>query len=346
MAQSDSSSRTPAGRRPLAQLPGHWIGLGFSAVMNGLDFFLEPLQSRIGVRRMAYFFLIPNLAIFGIFVLFPVFLNFYYAMTGGTELFLRDRPFIGLGNYETLFDCENFANPNSCREDRFWRAIFNTGTFVVFQVAGMVFFSLTTALVLNGKLVARGFFRSVYFYPVLLSPVVVALIWKWILQRDGILNAALVSLGFERVLFLLNGDWAMFWVIVVSIWAHMGFYTLILLAGLQSIPPNLYDAGAIDGANRWQGFRHITWPLLLPTMLVVLVLALIRAVQMFDEVFVLTGGGPGTATQLIVQYIYTTGFSNQIQRFGLASAASVVLGTALLIFTLVQLRLGRASETV
>ena len=346
MAQSDSSRQMPASGTSLARIPGLLVGRGFAAIMNLLGFVLEPLQSRIGVRRMAYVFLIPNLAIFGIFVLFPVVLNFYYAMTGGTELFLRDRPFVGTDNYATLFDCASFFDPNSCREDRFWRAIFNTGTFVVFQVAGMVFFSLTTALVLNARIKARGFFRSVYFYPVLLSPVVVALIWKWILQRDGILNAVLVALGGERVLFLLNGDWAMFWIIVISIWAHMGFYTLILLAGLQSIPPDLYDAGAIDGANRWQGFRHITLPLLMPTMLVVLVLALIRAVQMFDEVFVLTGGGPGTATQLIVQYIYNTGFSNQIQRFGLAASASVVLGVALLVFTLIQLRLGRASETV
>jgi alpha-1,4-digalacturonate transport system permease protein len=121
----------------------------------------------------------------------------------------------------------------------------------------------------------------------------------------------------------------------------MGFHTLILLAGLQSIPPELYEAGAIDGANNWQNFRLITLPLLMPTLFVVLVLSLIRAVQVFDQVFVLTGGGPGTATQYLVQYIYNTGFSNQIQRFGLAAAASMVMGAVLLILTLIQLRLGR-----
>ena len=313
--------------------------------MSAFDIVLTPLQSWVGVRRMAYFFLLPNLLIFGIFVLFPVFLNFYYAFSGGTNLFPQDRPFVGTQNYETLFDCDNFLDPNSCNEDRFWRGIYNTLTFVVFQITGMVFFSLLTALILNRKIVARGFFRSVYFYPVLLSPVVVALIWKWILQRDGILNAFIVAFGGEKLLFLLDANWAMFWIIFVSIWAHMGFYTLILLAGLQAIPSNLYEAGRIDGTSGVQAFRHITMPLLMPTMLVVLVLALIRAVQTFDEVFVLTGGGPGSATLLIVQYIYTTGFSSQIQRFGLASAASVVLGVALLIFTLVQLRLGRSSES-
>jgi alpha-1,4-digalacturonate transport system permease protein len=179
---------------------------------------------------------------------------------------------------------------------------------------------------------------------VLLSPVVVALIWKWILQRQGILNAMIVGLGGEQMQFLTSVFWARFWVIFVSIWAQMGFYTLILLAGLQSIPADLYEAAQIDGASRWNQFRFVTIPLLMPTMLVVFVLALIRAVQVFDQVFVLTSGGPGTATQYMVQYIYDTGFSNQIQRFGLASAASVVLGLALLVFTMLQLWLGRRSE--
>jgi alpha-1,4-digalacturonate transport system permease protein len=172
----------------------------------------------------------------------------------------------------------------------------------------------------------------------------VALIWKWILQREGLLKAVLVSLGMEPVVFFLNANWAIFWVIFISTWAQMGFYMLILLAGLQSIPAELYEAGSMDGTSQWQSFRHITLPLLMPTMLVVTVLAVIRAVQVFDQVWVLTGGGPGTATTYIVQYIYETGFANQIQQFGLASAASVVLGLALLVFTLIQLRIGQRAD--
>lgn len=332
-------------RRP--SLPvrlGEWFMAVYSAVMNVVGVVMEPLQRLVGVKRMPYFFLLPNLLIFGLFVLFPMALNVFFSLTGGTNLYPQDRPFVGAANFERLFDCQDFSNPNSCAEDRFWRAARNTGVFVLFQVGGMVVISLLTALVLNRKIVARGFFRSVYFYPVLLSPVVVALIWKWILQRDGVLNAILIGLGQEPIQFLLNGTWAMTWVILVSIWAHMGFFTLILLAGLQSIPGELYDAASIDGASGTQTFRSVTMPLLMPTMMVVLVLALIRAVQMFDEVYVLTGGGPGTATMLMVQYIYTTGFASQIQRFGLAAAASVTLGVVLLIATLIQLRLGRRSE--
>ena len=293
---------------------------------------------------MPWVFLLPNLAIFSLFILFPMLMNFYYSFTGGTQLFPTDRPFVGMANFERLFDCENFLNPNTCSEDRFWRAMRNTFVFVLAQVGGMILLSLLTAVVLNQKVRFRGFFRSVFFYPVLLSPVVVALIWKWILQRDGVLNALLLSVGLDPIPFLLDADWAMFWVVTVSVWANMGFYTLILLAGLQSIPAELYDAAAIDGAGPRQTFVSVTMPLLMPTMMVVLVLSLIRAVQMFDEVYVLTGGGPGTATMLLIQYIYTTGFATQVQRFGLAAAASVVLGLILLIATLIQLRVGRGSE--
>lgn len=316
----------------------------FSTIMNAIELVMNPIQQRLGVRNMAYIFVLPNLLIFGIFVLFPMLLNFYYAFTGGTRLFPQDRPFVGDQNFGYLFDCENYLEPGTCREDLFWRGIYNTTFFVIFQVGGMVLFSLVTALVLNRALRGRGFFRGIFFYPVLLSPVVVSLIWKWILQRNGILNALLVAWGFEPVLFLLDPGYATFWVIFISIWALMGFYTLILLAGLQAIPAELYEASQIDGAGGWATLWGITLPLLMPTLFVVLVLSLIRAVQVFDQVFVLTGGGPGTATQYMVQYIYDTGFSNQIQQFGLAAAASVVLGLALLILTLIQLWLGRRSE--
>jgi alpha-1,4-digalacturonate transport system permease protein len=335
-------------RRPLLRLPLQLLGSLWAAFANLIfdlfDMIMTPLQKRLGIQRMAYIFVLPNLLIFGIFILLPMVLNFYYAFTGGTELFPQNRPFIGARNFETLFDCQNFFAPNTCRQDLFARAAVNTTVFVVSQVAVMVGVSLATALTLNRRIVARGFFRSVFFYPVLLSPVVVALIWKWILQQDGLLNALLVSLGGERIAFLLSADWARFWVVAISVWAQMGFFTLILLAGLQSIPAELYEAASIDGANSWLSFRSITLPLLMPTMMVVLVLSLIRAVQVFDQVFAFTGGGPGTATMYMVQYIYDTGFSNQTKEYGLAAAASVVLAAALLIFTLIQLRLGRTSD--
>ena len=190
------------------------------------------------------------------------------------------------------------------------------------------------------------FFVQYFFFPVLLSPVVVGVIWKWILLRNGLLNSFIENFGGSKVLFLTEPTWAMFWVVFVSIWAHMGFYTLIILAGLQAIPPNLYEAAEMDGTKRERIFWRITLPLLWSNLLVVIILALIKGVQTFDEIYVLTGGGPGTSTSLIVQYIYTTGFAaaGAVQNFGLAAAASMILGIVLLVLTLIQLYLGWSKE--
>ena len=273
--------------------PFHWLG---NLLVDLIDVALQPLQRAIGVNRMAYVFLLPNLLIFIVFILTPMLLNFHYAVTDGANLFPADRPFVGTQNFSQLFDCESFLDPNSCREDRFIRAVQNTIGYVFFWVISLVVISMITALILNRNIRARGFFRGVFFFPVLLSPIVVALIWKWILQENGLLNAILLEFGFAKQPFLTSAAWARFWVVFISLWARMGFYTLILLAGLQAIPADLYEAAGIDGATRFRAFRHITFPLLMPTMLVVLILALIRAVQEFEIVFAFTGGGPGTAT--------------------------------------------------
>ncbi len=305
--------------------------------MDLIDIPMHALQRRLGTGGVAAAMLAPNMLVFGVFVLFPMFLNVLYSFTGGGALFLNERVFVGTLQYETLLDCGSYADPATCREDRFWRAAGNTAFFVVIQVVALVIVSLMTALVLNREMRARGFWRAVFFFPVLLSPVVVALIWKWILQRNGVLNAMLVPLGIEPVLWLVERQWAMFWAIFVAIWAHLGFYTLILLAGLQAIPRDLYEAAEMDGTSRWRALTRITLPLLWPSLVVVILLALIRAVQVFDEVFVLTGGGPGTATLFLVQYIYETGLAQQVRNLGLASAASILMALVLIVLTLLQL---------
>lgn len=315
----------------------------FAVVMGLFERPMVHAQRRLGQGRIAWLFLAPNLVIFGLFTFLPILLNFYYATTGGVRILPEDRVYVGTANFEELLTCDDYLDPNSCNKDLFWKAVFNTGLFVTLQVGFMVLFSLITALVLNAEIRARGFFRSVFFYPVLLSPVVVALIWKWILQREGLLNGWLTALGQDPVNWLISADWSFFWVIFVSIWAHMGFYTLILLAGLQAIPKDVYEAAAMDAASPWRQLHRITLPLLMPNMLVVLVLALIKGVQSFDEIFVLTGGGPGSATLLIVQYIYETGFAAQPQLFGIAAAASLLLAIVLLALTLAQLWLNRKS---
>jgi len=308
----------------------------------------EPLfrfgQRHLGLSRLGWLFVAPNLLVFGLFTFLPILINLVYAVTGGVQLMPANRPYTGLENFQILYECRDYFDLTTCRKDVFWRAILNTLKFSAIQVVLMVVLSLITALVLNRKIIGRGFWRGVFFYPVLLSPVVVALIWKWLLQSQGVFNAALVGYGAQPVEWLTDGGWAFFWAVFVSIWAHMGFYTLILLAGLQAIPRDLYEAAEMDRASPWRTLRRITLPLLMPNLIVVLVLALIRAVQIFDEVFVLTGGGPGSATTFIVQFIYQTGFAEQIHLYGLAAAASLSLAVLLIILTLMQLKLTRASD--
>ncbi len=309
-----------------------------------VDYPLRWWQVRTGQGGMAAVFLFPNLAIFGVFVLFPLVLNFMYSATAGTDILLPDRNYVGLEQYQKLLSCEDYTRKITCREDQFWTAAGNTLFFVVFQVTTMIVVSLITALILNRNIAGRGFFRAVFFFPVLLSPVVVGLIWRWILQRQGLLNLIMVSLGFDPEVWLNDRAYAFTATIGVSVWAHMGFYTLILLAGLQAIPRDLYEAAEMDGTPPGRVFWRITLPLLAPNLAVVLVLALIRGVQIFDEVYVLTGGGPGTSTLYLTQYIYEVGFASILRNPGLAAAASILMGLVLVVLTLCQLYLSRRSE--
>lgn len=288
-------------------------------------------QRRAGI--MPYLFLAPNLLVFVTFIIIPAFYNFYLSLFKTS--FDKPPEFVGLDNFTYLFQ----------RDDLFWRALSNLVVFVIGDVSLILIFSLIIALLLNEDIRFRGFFRSIFFYPVLLSPIVVALIWRWFLNTQyGLLNNVLRGLGFPAQPWLLRADLAMMWVILVHVWATVGFFALILLAGLQSIPPVLYEAAVVDGATRWRSFWHVTLPLLMPTIFVVLVLSLIRAFEVFDHIYALTGGGPGTATLMIVQYIYRTGF--ELNQFGLAAAASLVLFVIIFSLTVLQYLLGRLGEAV
>ncbi|MDR7123826.1 sugar ABC transporter permease [Pseudotabrizicola sp. 4114] len=309
-----------------------------------LDTPLRLWQRLAGQNGMVAFFLLPNMAIFTVFVLLPLVINIAYSMTTGAALFLPERTYVGAAQFERLLRCTDYTDLMTCQEDQFWIALRNTGSFVVLQVTLLIVAATITALILNRALRALSFWRAVFFFPVLLSPVVVGLIWRWILDRNGVLNAALVGMGMDPVNWLLDRNYAFSAAIGVTIWAHLGFFALILLAGLQAIPRDLYEAAEMDGTKPARVFWRITLPLLMPNMLVVIVLALIRAVQVFDEAYVLTGGGPGTATLFLTQYIYEVGFASLLKNPGLAAAASILMGGVLIVLTLLQLALGRKNE--
>lgn len=295
-----------------------------------------PEQPRLLARwrRAAtpYLFVGPNMVVFLLFSIWPAFYSFYISLFS-TSPFQPPR-FVGLDNYGQLMS------------DRlFQEALVNTVVYVASFTVLVSVLAIAVAVLLNAKIRAKGFFRGAFFLPFLLSPAVIGLVWEWILQREvGLLNIVLDALGIPPQPWLLDGTWAMISIIVVGIWINLGFFALIVLAGLQSINPMLYEAADIDGAGPFAQFRYVTLPLLVPTLMVVLVLSVIAGFKAFDYIFVLTGGGPTFSTTLIVQFIYRTGF-DQFQ-FGLAAAASIVLFLVVFTLTLGQLLFARRREAV
>jgi multiple sugar transport system permease protein len=207
-----------------------------------------------------------------------------------------------------------------------------------------VLLALGVAILLNQRLVGRHVFRTVYFLPVVTSTVAASVVWTWIFQpRYGLVGNVFAFLGWRDIAWLTRPDLILIPVAVVTIWQRLGFDMVLFLAGLQNIPRVLYEAAIIDGANRWQRFRSITLPMLSPTTFLVLVLSVINAFQIFDQVYVITlrttpGGVGGSATTLSY-YLYRSGFINS--EFGYASAIALALFLVILAFTLFQLRLQR-----
>ena len=197
-----------------------------SIFFNGLEPLFRLAQRWLGPSRLGWLFVAPNLIVFGLFTFLPILINLVYATTGGVNLMPAQRPYTGAENFQILFECRDYFDLSTCRKDVFWRAMFNTVKFSLFQVGLMVLFSLLTALVLNRKIIGRGFWRGVYFYPVLLSPVVVALIWKWLLQSQGAFNAGLLALDLPVVEWLTDAGWAFFWT-VFETWYHPMIFVYI-----------------------------------------------------------------------------------------------------------------------
>ena len=230
-------------------------------------------------------------------------------------------------------------------DDKFYRSVMQTGVFVLFQGPIMVLFALITALVLNRDIVARGFWRSIFFYPVILSPVVVGFLWTLILKRQGLLSLTLMDWGWidAPIQWLVDPSWTMIWSIFVYTWAHLGFYMLILLAGLQAIPAGLYEAAEMDGTPDWRMLTRITLPLLTPTLLVVTVLSLIKAFQAFEELYAMQ-----VSWISVVSYIFeTAGLRGQptTHGLGIAATASLIIAGFLAVLSVLQILLsGRGAK--
>ena len=262
-------------------------------------------------------FAAPFVILFGIFLAFPILASFFLSFT---SFGLKDlanpvgASVVGIRNYVDLFG-----------DPVFWTALLNTVYFVVVGVPLTLIFGLLIATALNrGVSRLRTVFRVGYYLPVITSIVAIAVVWRFLLDPDvGLINMLLAGLGINGPAWLADPVLAMPSIIVMAVWRNLGFAMIVFLAGLQAIPVTLYEAASIDGAGRWQGFRWVTLPMLRPTVLFMTVITTIGYLQLFEEPFVMTGGGPLNKTLSITMYMYQQGFTFFHQ--GFASAIAYVL---------------------
>ncbi|MBD2001813.1 MULTISPECIES: carbohydrate ABC transporter permease [Cyanophyceae] len=272
----------------------------------------------------AWIFLAPALILLGLFLLWPIAYLFYLSFTTGSFTIAGVR-LVGLKNYLRLL-----LTPD------FWQVLSNTAYFTIATVIPSLIIPLGLAVLLNRSFALRGILRTAYFIPSITSLVAAGLGFRWLFQTEGPVNALLDSINIEPIPWLGSTIWAMPVLILLSIWKQLGFNMVVFLAGLQAIPPSRYEAAELDGANSWQQFWHITLPGLRPTLVFATVTTAIFTLRSFEQVYVITGGGPLNTTNLLVYYIYDQAFAQF--DFGYAAAAATVLLAVTLVLVYLQLR--------
>jgi multiple sugar transport system permease protein len=281
----------------------------------------------------AYVFLAPGLIIFSVFTVFALIYAFYLTFHEWNIL-QPAKPFVGLQNYKDMI-----------HDAQFRQAVVNTAYFTGGSIPCTMAIGLGVALLLNQPLRFRGLFRTMYYLPVVTPFVASAILWKWLYNGDyGLFNFYLLKLHLidQPLLWLSSKDLAMPSVILMAIWGGVGFSMVVYLAGLQSIPEELYEAAKIDGANAFDRLRYVTIPMLAPTTLFLLVIGIIGSFQIFTQIFVMTGGGPVGRTTTVVYYIYQSAFT--YYEMGYASTLAYGLFVLLFAVTLLQLHLYRKAD--
>jgi len=292
-------------------------------------------RTRFSARHVepitGYLFLLPDFLGLLAFLIIPIAYAFFISLHDWNGL--SSMRWNGLDNYAKLFS-----------DAQFWDSLKITATYTLIYVPVVYTVSLGLALLVNQRLPSTRFFRTIFFVPVVLSLVVSSLMWKYIFdERAGLLNFLVGLIGIQPQPWLGSVELALPSIIIVSVWIQMGYFMVIFIAGLQDIPREYYEAARIDGANRWQMFLRITLPLLKPTSLFVIVISLIGSFQVFDQVWVMTKGGPARATQVTAVYIYQQAF--QYLNLGYGSAVAFVLFIVILGFSLLQFRLLRTTHS-
>ncbi|MDJ0708136.1 MAG: sugar ABC transporter permease [Leptolyngbyaceae cyanobacterium MO_188.B28] len=276
----------------------------------------------------AWILLTPALLLLSLFVFWPILYLFYLSFTTGS--FTREGvQWIGLQNYQRLL-----IDPD------FWQVIKNTVYFSLATLLPSLGIPLGLAILLNQNLALRGLLRTAYFIPSITSLVAVGLGFRWLFQVDGPVNHLLSPLGVAPINWLSSTTWAMPVLIILTTWKQIGFNMVVFLAGLQTIPTNRYEAAELDGADNWGQFWHITLPGLQPTLIFTAITTALFTLRSFEQVYVITGGGPLNSTNILVYYIYEQAFAQF--DFGYAAAAAAILLTFALLLTYIQLQLGKS----
>jgi multiple sugar transport system permease protein len=282
--------------------------------------------ARYGGGWVPYVFLLPYLALFITFVLVPIVLGIWISLHTW-DFTIPRKPWSGLDNYQDLFSSTSVVGPD------FARAMKATGIFTLFSVPLLVVIPLAVALLMNAKFRGRNLFRAVYFAPYVLGVAVIGVLWRYILDNNiGLLNHYLGVLGLpDDIAWTTSTPAAWVALVGVTVWWTLGFNAVIYLAGLQDIPPELYEAAKIDGANGWQRFRNVTLPGLRPVLMFVVITTIIASANMFGQSYLMTQGAPGNATRTAIYYIAETGLKNF--DMGRAAAMSFVLTLCLLVLS-------------
>lgn len=283
-----------------------------------------------GDGALAALFIAPALLGFLVFLLWPTLRGIYLSFTRFN--LLTPAEWVGLDNYVRMV-----------HDPIFWDSLKVTVEYVVINIGVQTVSALVIAVLLQ-RLTQSAVLRGIVLAPYLMSNVVAGIVWLWMLDNQlGIGNEILQSLGFDRIPFLADETWAIPTIALINVWRHVGYTALLLFAGLQAIPNDMYEAAKVDGASEWRMFWRITMPLLRPVLAVVLIMTVIGSFQVFDTVAVTTAGGPANATNVLQYYIYGSAFGRF--QFGYASAMSVALLVVLSAITVIQYRVTRAGQS-
>ncbi len=297
--------------------------------MKGLNSLKNNSQNWLDEETItAWIFLAPALIFLTVFLFGPILYLFYLSFTNGN---LISSQWVGFTNYQRLF-----LDPD------FRQVLGNTVYFTIATVIPSLVIPLGLAVFLNRSLPLRGMLRTAYFLPSITSLVAVGLGFRWLFQNDGPVNSFLLTMGLDTIPWLNSTTWAMPVLILLSIWKQLGFNMVVFLAGLQTIPQSRYEAAELDGANGWAKFWYITLPGLRPTLVFVTVTTAIFTLRSFEQVYVITGGGPSNSTNLLVYYIYEQAFRQF--NFGYAAAATTLLLIIALVLVYIQLTTWRESD--